>query len=386
MKFLNLETLTDFVCTGSDCPFTCCGFGWKILIDEETDRYYRSVEGKMGERLSKAIKRENGKSMFIMNEHGNCPFLNERGLCDIYINLGEEHLSNTCTYYPRYMYNSGDIRFAGVSISCPEVAQFFLNHKEPLLMDFGEDELPAPEEESCDWVLFNNAIRVFSAAVEILQNRDLHINERIALIVIFIQRFQSQTDEGSDLSATIELFSDPSSYIQLLTQTGIYNRDYDSKLTYISEMLGYYSNIDGYEKMLPELSGIISFFSDPERSSVASEVFIKAYQWTDAEENSIWQEQVLVYLLFRYFMQGFSDRRFYDKLMTALILVNAVIVNLVSLHIVQKGEYPSTEYKRNLISHISRLIEHDPNARDNALEQFRNQGLTNPAFVLRLIS
>ncbi len=119
MKYLTLETFKDFVCIGSECPFTCCR-DWKIVIDEETDHYYQSVEGDMGERLRNCIHRENGNAWFVLNEEdASCPFLNEKGLCSIYINLGEEHLSNTCKYYPRFLFYEGDICFAGISISCP---------------------------------------------------------------------------------------------------------------------------------------------------------------------------------------------------------------------------------------------------------------------------
>ncbi len=61
MKYLTLETFKDFVCIGSECPFTCC-MDWKIVIDEETDHYYQSVEGDMGERLRNCIHRENGNA------------------------------------------------------------------------------------------------------------------------------------------------------------------------------------------------------------------------------------------------------------------------------------------------------------------------------------
>lgn len=48
MKYLTLETFSDFVCIGADCPYTCCAGGWNIYIDEETAKYYSSVSGEMG--------------------------------------------------------------------------------------------------------------------------------------------------------------------------------------------------------------------------------------------------------------------------------------------------------------------------------------------------
>ncbi|MBP3199106.1 MAG: flagellin lysine-N-methylase, partial [Butyrivibrio sp.] len=109
MKYLELETFTDFKCVGSECPFTCCAGGWRIIIDKETDKYYKSVTGDFGDRLNSSIKEEKGDSCFVLTEEGRCSFLNKDNLCDIYMNLGEEHLCYTCTVYPRYFFVVGDI-------------------------------------------------------------------------------------------------------------------------------------------------------------------------------------------------------------------------------------------------------------------------------------
>ena len=75
MKYLDLEFYKDFNCIGSECPYTCCGGGWTIIIDGQTDAFYQSVNGEMGDRLKKNITRKEGFSSFILTEKGNCPFL-----------------------------------------------------------------------------------------------------------------------------------------------------------------------------------------------------------------------------------------------------------------------------------------------------------------------
>ena len=386
MKYLYLQSFNDFSCSGSDCPFTCCGNGWKIYIDKKTDDYYKTVTGKLGERLEAGIKREDGKTYYIFTEDDKCPFLNESGLCDIQLDLGEEHLCDTCRLYPRYSFDSGDIRFGGVSISCPEVSKYFLTHKESLLIDFGEDDVDIPDEKNTDWELFNSAIGVFSSAVGIAQNRNLSIKERIALLTILINSFQTNIDEGVETKPIIDLFSDVKSYGQILDQTGIYVKDYDSKLEYFTEITGYFQLIEDYEKMLPELPGIITFFSNPANTRLSSQQLIDAFAWIDADENALWLEQIVVYTIFRYFMQGFDKKRFYDMLMTAIILVLYVIVTLLSFYRIQNKEEAPFEYRMLLVSHISRFIEHDIHARDNALEYFKKQGLCDLSYVLKLIS
>lgn len=386
MKYLELETFSDFVCSGSECPFTCCGNGWDILIDDDTLQYYRSVTGDMGKRLLDNIKIENGKAYFIVNDFQKCPFLNEKGLCDIYINLGEEHLCNTCTYYPRYTYYTGDICFAGVSISCPEVVRFFLSHTDPLLIDYAEDELPVNQDGALNWELFNHSIRVFTTLVSIAQNRSLTIKERLSLIIMLVYNFQDHVNAGTDPSDIIRLFSSCEGITEILKLPEFQLHDNDSKIEFCSEMLSCFGSIEDYEKRLPELAQLSEFFRDPINSQISLDKWIKSFSWISDEENLIWLEQLLVYVLYRFFMQGFSTCDFSDKLFTGVGLIFCVCYCTISLYYVQNGKMDDMDHRILMISHITRIIEHSGNIRDMALAYFQEKGMTDAAFMLRLVS
>lgn len=388
MKYLNLETFTDFVCTGDKCTFTCCGGGWEIVIDEKTYEYYRSVSGEFGERLRRNIRRENGKNTFILNEHGNCPFLNDRSLCEIYINLGEEHLSNTCTYYPRYSFYSGDICFAGVSVSCPEVSKEFLSHEEPLLIDFAEDDqqLSIDRESSTDWGLFNNALRVLINSINIAQNRDISIRERLALIVIFTSRFQSYSDNEQDPSSLIELFSNPDEYIPLLSKVKFNDNDFSIKNAFCTGFLIICRQLDQVNDKLPEISELIDHYSNPENSSFDADKWVKALEWINSDVNRIWQENLLVYVIFKYFMRGFAGKDFYDKLMIGINGVyNICIFDLFLYQSMNSSKPISNNYITMLISHISRMVEHCSDFRQELFNYFKNSGMNELQFLLQLI-
>ncbi len=386
MKYLTLETFTDFVCIGSDCPFTCCQ-DWRIVVDEETDRYYQSVEGEMGERLRTCIHHEDGNAWFILREEDkHCPFLNEKGLCNIVLSLGEEHLSNTCAFYPRYMFYEGDICFAGISISCPEAARFFLTHEEPLLIDFGENNDNTGVKPDTDWKLFNWAIRVFTTAVSIAQNRDFSVKERIALVVLLVNGFQACVDEGNDPSDLIGLYSKSEYYGAILDQTGIYNRDLTSKVSFSTGIMYFFRSVQDLEAKLPELSEIISYFDNPENSSVDVEVWENAFKRSVSTDNEIWRENVLVYTLFKYFMTGLSEKNFYEKLMTGIGAVLNMSMCITALYNVIHGEAPATDYIIMLVSRLSRMIEHNAPVTGEFTEYTRKAGFTDPGFVLKLIS
>ena len=386
MKHLSLETFTDFKCIGSECPYTCCGSGWDIVIDKETDQFYRSVTGEMGERLKNCIQRDNGKIRFVLNESGNCPFLNEQGLCDIYINLGEEHLSDTCTYYPRYSFRSGDICFAGVSISCPVVAKTFLSHKEPLQIDFSEDEKPFNDQKNTDWELFNFSIRAFTCAVDIAQNRSLEIRERLSLILLFVHRFQSVIDEGSDPDALIRIFSDPTQYTLLIPSILISGRNFETKASFFFEIMSFFSRLEHVETRCPELSNLIKYFSGSDGASIGINQINGAYEWIDSKENHIWCENIIVYVLYRYFMRGFKNKDYYDKLMIGIVLLYNTIISVMAFYHIQHNHIPSTDYMILLTSHVSRLVEHSINFRDKGIDHFQSKDMFDLSFLIALIS
>lgn len=385
MKYLTLETFTDFVCIGSKCPFTCCQ-DWKITIDEETDRFYQSVDGEMGERLKNCIHRESGQAWFALRDDASCPFLNEKGLCSIYINLGEEHLSDTCTYYPRYYFYEGDICFAGVSISCPEVARFFMTREESLMIDFGETEDDTNVDPNTDWGLFNHAIRTFTIAVSIAQNRNFPIKERSALVVLFVSGFQASVDEGSAPMSFFDLYSNPDYYGVILDQTGIKNCDLESKVNFVTGIINLFHDTNHLDIKLPELAEIIEFFNDPENSSVDTAIWKNAFIQSTSSDNEIWMENVLVYILFKYFMKGLSEKNFFDELMKGIVPVLYMSTCITALYEVIHHEVPSKDYIIMLVARLSRSIEHNSSIGKIVTDYFREHGYFDPGFFIRLIS
>ncbi len=381
MKYIKLETISDFKCTGADCPSNCCAAGWKISIDPETDAFYQSVTGEMGERLKKGIQRENGKAFILQDERGICPFLNECGLCDIYIHLGEEHMGDTCTTYPRYSFFIGDIYFAGVSISCPEVAKFFVNHKDRLQIDFSEDENVVPDEESVDWNLFNHSIRTFSTAVDIAQNRELPIRERVALILILVDLVQAELDEGLDPREIIDLFCNPEVYRKILDETDFRDKDYSSKSSFCSEVLNYFGGVPD-DKCPPELRDLIGYYALPNHAEITR----NALCWFDDERDSIWLENVLVYILFRFFMKEYDYRIFNKSLIKGILLLLNMVACVLSLQRSKNGVATDKDALYMLISHVSRSIEHNSTFEEEVLTHFSAIGMTDLSFLLSLIS
>lgn len=386
MKYLVLETFTDFKCIGSECPLTCCAGGWRIIIDSETDRYYKTVSGEFGKRLEDAVTEENGQRYFILNEDGICSFLNKEKLCDIYLKLGEEHMCFTCASYPRYYFDVGDITFAGVTISCPEVARLVINHQDPLRIDFSEDDKKYETKERVDWEVFNYTIRAFTTAVSIAQDRELAIGERLAVLTTFVYQFQSYIDDKRDPSSLTDLFSNHSNFNLILPQTGIYNRNLNSKVQFYSQSIGFLSSIDRFKELFPELYELKEYFESDGSMILNRDAVISAYQAFDLKETQIWVEHLLVYALHRYFMQGFSKKNFYTHYLVGILLIFEFSIATVAIYHVRWGHFPAIEDIVMIVSHTSRAVEHDDTFRDKLIDHFKSEEMTEPSFLFKLFS
>ena len=99
-------------------------------MDSATEQFYQTVKGPLGDKIRDLlITDEYGERVFRSGD-GRCPFWNRDMLCDIYIGIGEEHLSRTCANFPRVHIDFGDFREHLLSFACPEAARFMLRADE----------------------------------------------------------------------------------------------------------------------------------------------------------------------------------------------------------------------------------------------------------------
>ena len=212
MKLIVPDYYEDFACTAGACKHSCC-IGWEIDIDRATLKFYRSVKGDFGERLRAGIVRQKGEACFRLGEGERCPFLNENGLCDIILNLGEEHLSQICTDHPRFCSFYGDRTEIGLGLCCEEAARLLLTRKEPIrlivLQDDGKRHRLSEKEQN----FFAKRKYIFQQ----VQNRDLDFITRLEY---FIFDYTKYTYENAlNLLRSLEIM-DPK-WEQLLAEAEI---------------------------------------------------------------------------------------------------------------------------------------------------------------------
>jgi len=154
----------EFTCTAERCKHNCC-IGWEIDIDEDTLTYYQSIGGELGERLKKNISLEETPH-FRLCSNDRCPFLNDKNLCDLILQLGEERLCQICTDHPRFRNFLPDRVEIGLGLCCEEAARLILTKKEPVRL---------LHEEPTD----DDIILIRNEAILRLQNREKSIAERL---------------------------------------------------------------------------------------------------------------------------------------------------------------------------------------------------------------
>ena len=198
-----------FRCIADKCEDTCCA-GWEIDIDDETYEKYMRVPGEFGARLRVNIAEYDDldedmyeQHGFVLTEEHRCPFLDERGLCDIYRELGESALCEVCTNTPRNYMEYGGAREISISASCPESARLIYEPSEKMEFTSVETDEEFPFEEDEDEIRIAEFVRqARDQAIEILQDRDNDIKNRIEIFLSHAKMVQDlmNADRFSEIS------------------------------------------------------------------------------------------------------------------------------------------------------------------------------------------
>ncbi len=167
MKKATPNYYSRFKCIADKCKHSCC-VGWEITIDNDTLKYYNSIGGELGNRLSKGISSE---GTFVLDGSKRCPFLNVSGLCDIITELGEEALCSICTEHPRFYNFYSDFCEVGLGMCCEHAAKIILESEEKFSLTIPQDISITAEER--------HFFLRRQSAFDILQDRSIGILQRV---------------------------------------------------------------------------------------------------------------------------------------------------------------------------------------------------------------
>jgi len=204
----------NFTCTGSECKYNCCRFGWRIDIDKSTYDKYMALDEEIKKDIIENLEPVDGGKKGarpVLDSNGDCNFLNERGLCSLQLKLGFQYLSEVCWYYPRIFCQVGGSLERFLELSCEEAAKLILFDKG--YMNFEELDLE-PDPYNPGELKFNfhmntdkytkspNAINIFwklrVTTVAILQSRQYKVRFRMLILCLFMQEINDLFAAGRD--------------------------------------------------------------------------------------------------------------------------------------------------------------------------------------------
>ncbi|MBO5715405.1 MAG: flagellin lysine-N-methylase [Clostridia bacterium] len=163
MKLLAPKYYLDFSCIADKCKHSCC-IGWEIDIDEKTMKKYSSLEGEYSENIRNSI--EMGETPhFKLAQNERCPHLNEKGLCKIILNCGENCLCDICREHPRFYNFTNAGKEVGIGLSCEEACRIIINSNSyDQMMEIGECD---GEIEKCEFDAIAERERIYGILKDI---------------------------------------------------------------------------------------------------------------------------------------------------------------------------------------------------------------------------
>ncbi len=262
-NFFIPQYMKTFKCIGPNCIDTCCA-GWDINIDENTFNKYENDRGKLKELITgKYLKNSESDDSFNygfmkITEDSKCPFLNKNLLCEIHGKCGEENLSITCRRYPRVFNIIDNIYEKSGLPSCEEIcSKAFLNKEKMEFIEieeeFDEDSIEIRRViDSEAFIDSDNLIQYFwdirVISINIMQNRNFSIEERLRILKAFYKNLESLKNEENfyaieDLleqitenSSNITEFIDYSTVVPVSITTNFFNIILDENL--LSKVIG----------------------------------------------------------------------------------------------------------------------------------------------------
>ncbi|MBY0163248.1 flagellin lysine-N-methylase [Paenibacillus lautus] len=395
---LKPQYMSEFQCIGAACSDTCCS-GWRVDIDKRTYKNYRKInDKKMATKISEQVKRNKDNKnedlyASIQTNGGNCGFLNN-GLCDIQLNLGEDYLSKTCLSYPRVFNNvDGQVELSA-KLSCPEIARLVLLNPEKMEFNIEEEQLDTRHSyrmtmnssqsiwHSCFW-------QVRSFVIEILQNRNYTISQRLIFLGFFCEKLfnisRSSFFTQSQIMNVINEFQtkmhNPSTKIQITDLPKVLH----VQIKLLMEMLQpRKSNHIRYNNYSEQTS--IAFALDTMDQTIVEERYSEGYNnyyKPFIEEHSYILEN---YLVNQVFERTFLFNRSSDILEEYTLLVS--LYSMLRFHIQGVAAYTkqmSVNEAMSIIQAFSKVIDHSPLFLKSLTDHIKNSNFDTWALLTILV-
>lgn len=363
MKCLGIKQLDGFKCIADKCTYTCCR-GWIIAIDDKAEMYKQ-----MG--YEDRIVYENGRWRMKLNPDGRCAMLDQRGLCKLVLEHGEEVLSATCSIYPRVINKTKDTIELSYNNDCPAVISALRELKDSLVFEMYEieEDVPIRIDENERYYAIRDMV------IDLLQISDIPVWVRLMMCYQFIEKTMSE----DSVYPVIEKYNDVNFIIELYNQILGIKCGFLEKGNYIISLVLQFikrtTDDEVYNRYIGKISDYLSTVTIQELDALWSE-----YQ-KHKIENEMLYENLLVNAVFINIM---SDSRLgLRDGMLALIFEYSAIMMTHFLYWCVNEKVVDIKAENDIICYFARLIE--KNASKNMKAFIESYGNTKGNVFLRLL-
>lgn len=415
----------QFHCIAAACSDSCCA-GWQVDVDAASWERYQKEEGDFGDYIHSVMVDVPGEEgQFRLRDDGRCPFLNTSGLCDMYARLGEDSLCNTCTNYPRFMEDYGELREVGLAFSCPEASRLMLSDSEPMQFIEGtvgdveepgfvsdvmwrtanmgiEDTVISDEEgeyvihsETFDASYFQILTKLREIALALVQNRNISIASRVLLYLDFGMCVQDAFDreDEKELIRLMDVYKDEHSLLlrleQMKAETGTSEGDLSGFELYREEIPKgelRYQLLPEYIAVLyqelkhckPSWGMLLAEAEEVLHKERTAKQYRELYRDFDSymEQREYEYEHWMSYYIFKYFLKSYFDDDIYGKVQLGVMAYLVVKELAVCQWIKQNREF-SVKDQIELFHLYSRELEHSDDNYDVFEDLLHTEGMCN---------
>jgi len=174
MRVIVPDYYKEFSCIADRCRHSCC-IGWEIDIDSESLARYDTLDVPYGEILRGRIERTGNVPHYRLGAGERCPFLQENGLCEMILTLGEDSLCQICADHPRFRNFFADRTELGLGLCCEAAGELILKRTAPMTLEVWEDDGVPEESNGEEETLLSFRDMLFSIA----QDRSCTMDERL---------------------------------------------------------------------------------------------------------------------------------------------------------------------------------------------------------------
>lgn len=397
MKVLKPFYYDDFKCIAGDCIDNCCHAEWEISIDKKTYKKYRKLKGQWGNKINNNIGRirsnisdlRYGK---IKLKDKGCSLLDEKGLCTIHANLGVGYLCNTCKVYPREITKFGEIYERNLFMSCPEVARYFVRHKENFYFNMGEEELSDLDKDyiidkSYDEKLYNLLWDSRSLAMEIIQFKEIEIWKRIIFLKMLTDKVQKLIDEENyeNYEKVLNTFRNEITNIDVINSLDKIKFVEDVKFDFIQSIINKSSQLKRvkYSQLINDYYEMFNATDDKKENlkllfekEREFNIFLKDY------ENIL--ENLLIYLIYGYFMLALYSKDL-NKQVNKVVITYSMIKMLLLGRWYKNNKNLTEEDFVEILYVFSRVIEHSSTFLNKIYEAIKEVGYDKIAYTTILV-